>query len=115
LCQETNHHSLESTTTEPLVHLDLVDEEGSPIAMPARKRIAEYEANRFLAVEGGEEDRVLVVEQLDLRLARRERAHDVLVARPEPPDLHQRAAASRSSAGALSQYDSLTHSSAASS
>jgi hypothetical protein len=79
--------------TAPLVclpYLHLGDEELRGRVVPARKVMGKDETDRLVAVERDEEDRALVLQQLEVRLSRRERPDDVLVARPEPPDLDQK-------------------------
>jgi hypothetical protein len=88
-------------------HAHLVHEEPRRVAVAAQELVGQHEAGRLWlpVLKGGEEERALVGEELGRPLRRPllgQPLDDLLVARAEPPDDH-RSAASRTSAGALSQ------------
>src|SRR5215203_6171044 len=89
LARERAHQLLpDPAAAVSLVHFDLVDEQDRRRTMAAPEDIAEGEADRLAVLEGREEDRALVLEQLEVRRARGELADDVPVLGPEPADLH---------------------------
>jgi len=87
---------------ELIVHADLVDEQVRGVSVTTRQHVREHEADRRGVLEGREEERSLIGEELSLRLTLGELPHNVLVAEPKSTDIHVNAA-SRTLAGAFSQ------------